>query len=112
MDCHRPGSRVIPESIDAERTAELFELLSFGLRMGLIGVNSHVFTTKDYTDFIIDILRPNGEEGRMAYDAVVISAHRRMRIIFGNIITAAFWKIRADLKGDRPKFIIRLRMFC
>lgn len=36
----------------------------------------------------------------MAYDAVVISAHRRMRIIFGNIITAAFWKIRADLKGD------------
>ncbi|MCT1401021.1 TetR/AcrR family transcriptional regulator [Paenibacillus sp. p3-SID867] len=57
---------VIPESIDAERTAELFELLSFGLRMrGLIGVNSHVFTTKDYTDFIIDILRPgNGEEGK------------------------------------------------
>lgn len=50
---------VIPESIDAERTAELFELLSFGLRMrGLIGVNSHVFTTKDYADFIIDILRP------------------------------------------------------
>ncbi|OIA98684.1 TetR family transcriptional regulator [Paenibacillus sp. LC231] len=57
---------VIPESIDAERTAELFELLSFGLRMrGLIGVNSHIFTTKDYTDFIIDILRPgNGEEGK------------------------------------------------
>lgn len=50
---------VIPESIDAERTAELFELLSFGLRMrGLIGVNSHVFSTKDYVDFIIDILRP------------------------------------------------------
>jgi AcrR family transcriptional regulator len=50
---------VIPESIDAERTAELFELLSFGLRMrGLIGVDSHVFTTKDYADFIIDILRP------------------------------------------------------
>lgn len=54
---------VIPESIDAERTAELFELLSFGLRMrGLIGVDSHVFSTKDYADFIIDILRPNHQE--------------------------------------------------
>lgn len=57
---------VIPETIDAERTAELFELLSFGLRMRrLIGVNSHVFGTKEYADFIIDILRPGQrEEGK------------------------------------------------
>ncbi|EGG34659.1 TetR/AcrR family transcriptional regulator [Paenibacillus sp. HGF5] len=50
---------VITKSIDAERTAELFELLSFGLRMrGLIDVTSDVFSTKEYSDFIIDILRP------------------------------------------------------
>ncbi|MBY0159752.1 TetR/AcrR family transcriptional regulator [Paenibacillus lautus] len=50
---------VITKSIDAKRTAELFELLSFGLRMrGLIGATSDVFSTKEYSDFIIDILRP------------------------------------------------------
>lgn len=55
---------VITKSIDAERAAELFELLSFGLRMrGLIGVKDTVFNTKEYSDFIINILRPeNGSK--------------------------------------------------
>lgn len=55
---------VIPKSLDAERTAELFELLSFGLRVrGLIGAKSDVFGTKEYEDFIIGILQP-GEAGK------------------------------------------------
>lgn len=55
---------VITDTIDAERTAELFELLSFGLRMrGLIGVKGNVFSTKEYSDFITDILRPGNKEG-------------------------------------------------
>lgn len=56
-------SGVIPVSIDADRTAELFELVSFGLRMrGLIGATNSVFGTKEYSDFILGILQPGRDE--------------------------------------------------
>lgn len=50
---------VIPESVETDRTAEMFVLLSLGLRVrsGLLSVPA-VFTAQDFTSIIVNILNP------------------------------------------------------
>jgi hypothetical protein len=54
---------VIPQSVDANKTAELFVLLSFGLRMrsGVAG-GPFSLTTEDVADFIQKTLQPEAGE--------------------------------------------------
>ncbi|WP_308634879.1 TetR/AcrR family transcriptional regulator [Paenibacillus silvisoli] len=49
---------VIPETVDADRTAELFVLISFGLRVrSSFSLLDASFTAKQFTAFIADLLR-------------------------------------------------------
>ncbi|MFD2611670.1 TetR/AcrR family transcriptional regulator [Paenibacillus gansuensis] len=49
---------VISESIDADKTADMFVLLSFGLRVrSSIPLGSLSFTTQDYSTFMVNILK-------------------------------------------------------
>lgn len=51
---------VIPESVNAVKTAEMFVLLSFGLRLrSSIPFASATFDSEDYAAFIVHILNPN-----------------------------------------------------
>ncbi|MGY4691711.1 TetR/AcrR family transcriptional regulator [Salibacterium sp. K-3] len=53
---------VIPLSVDADKSAELFILLSYGLRMrSAISTDSNAFDTDEFSAFITDILRSNKE---------------------------------------------------
>ncbi|TMV48069.1 TetR/AcrR family transcriptional regulator [Paenibacillus mesophilus] len=54
---------VIPESIDADKTAELFMLISFGLRMrSAIPVGTPAFSADDFAAFMADTLNPRSTE--------------------------------------------------
>lgn len=53
---------VIPLSVDTDKTAELFIMFSYGLRIrSAISTNSYAFNTDDFSTFITDILRSNKE---------------------------------------------------
>ncbi|WP_145948709.1 TetR/AcrR family transcriptional regulator [Paenibacillus sp. Y412MC10] len=57
-------SGVIPSSVNADQAAELFELLSFGLRMrSLIGVRSTGFGIQEFSELIMRTLRPDRQGG-------------------------------------------------
>jgi hypothetical protein len=48
---------VIPSSVDAEQTAELFVLISLGLRVRSSFPASSSFGTKDFTDIMVRLLQ-------------------------------------------------------
>ncbi|WP_373229494.1 TetR/AcrR family transcriptional regulator [Cohnella sp.] len=51
---------VIPESVNTDKTAEMFVLLSLGLRVrSSIPLASAVFNSQDYSSYIINILNPS-----------------------------------------------------
>lgn len=51
---------VIPESVNTDKTAEMFVLLSLGLRVrSSIPFASAAFNAQDYSSFIVNILNPN-----------------------------------------------------
>ncbi|RAK17356.1 TetR family transcriptional regulator [Anoxybacillus vitaminiphilus] len=53
---------VIPQFIDADKTAELFMLISFGLRMrSAIDSNSYFFHNKDFAELMSSMLQPKEE---------------------------------------------------
>ncbi|BBU39209.1 TetR/AcrR family transcriptional regulator [Aeribacillus composti] len=53
---------VIPQSVDADKTAELFMLISFGLRMrGAIDSKKHFFHHKDFAELMSGMLQPKEE---------------------------------------------------
>jgi len=56
---------VIPATVDAERTAELFVLLGYGIRMrAFVSVGPHPFGIAEFTDLIANTLQPGGASGR------------------------------------------------
>lgn len=53
---------VIPPSVQANKTAELFVLLSFGLRMrSVVSVNDPAFTAANFSELMADMLQPKVE---------------------------------------------------
>ncbi|TDF94807.1 TetR/AcrR family transcriptional regulator [Paenibacillus piri] len=49
---------VIPQTVDADKAAEMFVLLSFGLRVrSSMPIASFLFTADDFSTFIIDLLQ-------------------------------------------------------
>lgn len=58
---------VIPETIDADRTAELFNLISYGLRMRSAisaGPGANAFTASDFAMFLAQTLNPEPQNER------------------------------------------------
>jgi hypothetical protein len=56
--CQRHG--VIPESVGADKTAEMFVLLSLGLRVrSSIPLAQASFNNQDYSSFMVNILNPD-----------------------------------------------------
>ena len=54
---------VIPPSVDAAKTADMFVLLTFGMRMrAAIPVDGPAFTGADFTAFITSILQPSPDK--------------------------------------------------
>ncbi|GAB6930313.1 hypothetical protein JCM10914A_42960 [Paenibacillus sp. JCM 10914] len=54
---------VIPSSVHADRTAEMLELLSLGIRIrSVIGIDSPSFDSQAYARFIADILQPQRDQ--------------------------------------------------
>lgn len=53
---------VIPPSVDAEKTAEIFLLLASGLRMrSAVSTDSYAFSAEDLSKFMVNALNPNNE---------------------------------------------------
>ncbi|MCS7464325.1 TetR/AcrR family transcriptional regulator [Paenibacillus doosanensis] len=56
---------VIPQSVNADKTADLFMLISFGLRVrGFIASDKKAFQIGDFTKLMVDILQPEKKSGR------------------------------------------------
>lgn len=55
---------VIPRHIDAAQTAELFVLLSYGLRVRTAITSGSIFGISDFTRFITGMLQPGGSGGQ------------------------------------------------
>ncbi|MDQ1914853.1 TetR/AcrR family transcriptional regulator [Paenibacillus sp. GD4] len=63
---------VIPKTVEAEKTAEMFVMMTFGLRVrSSIPYTNAAFKAQDVTEFIIDILNPAADGTREQKDEVM-----------------------------------------